>query len=54
MSFRPRDDASHIGDAVKFNWEGVSPSGEVLAVGLEFVILAPDGRIRTNYQFIES
>ena len=26
MSFRPRDDASRIGDAVKFRWEGVSPS----------------------------
>ena len=24
MSFRPRDDASRIGDAVKFRWEGVS------------------------------
>jgi hypothetical protein len=54
MSFRPRDDASRIGDAVKFHWEGVSPSGEVLAVGLELVILAPDGRIQTDYQFIES
>jgi hypothetical protein len=54
MSFRPRDDASRIGDAVKFHWEGISPSGEVLAVGLELVILAPDGRIQTDYQFIES
>lgn len=54
MSFRPQDDASRIGDAVKFRWEGVSPSGEVLAVGLELVLLAPDGRIQTDYQFIES
>jgi hypothetical protein len=34
-------------------WEGVSPNGEVLGAGLEFVILAADGRIATDYQFVE-
>jgi hypothetical protein len=28
-------------------------SGEVAGVGLEFVLLDADGRIRTDYQFIE-
>ena len=54
MSFRARDDAARIGDAVKWHWEGVSPDGEIVGVGLELVLLAPDGRIQTDYQFIES
>jgi hypothetical protein len=29
------------------------PDGEVLGAGLEFVILAADGRIATDYQFVE-
>jgi hypothetical protein len=32
----------------------VSADGEVAGVGLEFVVLGPDGRIRLDYQFIES
>jgi hypothetical protein len=32
----------------------VSKSGDVAGVGLEFLLIAPDGRIRTDYQFIES
>jgi hypothetical protein len=54
FTFRRRDNVSRAGDAVKFNWEMVSASGgEAVAVGLEFLILAPDGRIRLDYQFIE-
>jgi hypothetical protein len=54
FTFRRRDNVSRVGDAVKFNWEMVSASGgEAVAVGLEFLILAPDGRIRLDYQFIE-
>jgi len=37
---------------VTWRWEGVSPDGEVLGAGLEFVILAADGRIATDYQFV--
>jgi hypothetical protein len=52
--FRRRDDAERLADVVKFHWEMVAAdSGEVAAVGLEFLVLAPDGRIRTDYQFIE-
>jgi len=53
MSFRLREAARRLGDVVTWRWEGVSPDGEVLGVGLEFVILAADGRIATDYQFVE-
>jgi hypothetical protein len=53
MSFRPLDGAKRLGDVVTWRWEGVSPEGEVLGTGLEFVILAADGRIATDYQFVE-
>ena len=42
------------GDVVKFHWEAVSPDGEVTAVGLVFLVLGADGRIRRDYVFIES
>jgi hypothetical protein len=32
----------------------VSNDGEVAGVGLEVLVLAADGRIRRDYQFIES
>src|SRR5262245_41819444 len=54
FSFRRRDNVERVGDVVKFNWEMISTGGEVAAVGLEFLILAPDGRIQRDYQFIES
>jgi hypothetical protein len=51
--FRPRDVQGHHG-AVRFKWEMVSVSGgEVISVGYDFLVLADDGRIRTDYQFIE-
>jgi hypothetical protein len=54
FSFRRRDNVERLADVVKFNWEMISTGGEVAAVGLEFLILGPDGRIRRDYQFIES
>jgi ketosteroid isomerase-like protein len=53
MSFRLLEGAKRLGDVVTWRWEGVSPDGEVLGTGLEFVILAADGRIATDYQFVE-
>jgi hypothetical protein len=52
MTFRLAEGARRLGDVVTWRWEGVSPDGEVLGSGLEFVILAPDGRIATDYQFV--
>jgi hypothetical protein len=53
FSFRSKGNAARLGDVVRFNWEMVSSDGEVAGVGLEFLVLAPDGRIRLDYQFIE-
>ena len=54
-TFRPRDNADSLRNLVKFNWEMVpSGGGEAVAVGLEILVLGPDGRIEADYQFIES
>ena len=53
MTFRLSERARRLGDVVTWRWEGVSPDGEVVGAGLEFVILAADGRIATDYQFVE-
>jgi hypothetical protein len=52
--FQRRDNVDRVADVVKFNWEMISPNDEVAAVGLAFLVLAPNGRIRLDYQFIES
>ncbi len=46
LSFRRRDDVYRLHEVVKFHWEAVSPDGEVTAVGLVFLVLGTDGRIR--------
>ena len=53
MTFQLQPGAKRLGDVVTWRWEGISPDGEVLGAGLEFVILAPDGRIATDYQFVD-
>jgi hypothetical protein len=41
-------------DMVKFNWRMVpSGGGAVAATGLIVLLLAEDGRIRTDYQFVD-
>jgi hypothetical protein len=52
LSFRDRDDAERLGDVVKFHWEAVAKDGEVFAVGLNFLVLAADGRIERDYTFV--
>lgn len=54
FSFRSRNDGQRLNDVVKFRWEMVSKKGEVAGVGLEILMLAADGRVRADYQFIES
>jgi len=53
LSFRGRDDAERLGDVVKFHWEGVAGDGETVAVGLNVLVLAADGRIERNYTFVD-
>jgi hypothetical protein len=52
MSFRGRDDADRVGDVVKFHWEAVTRDGDLFAVGLNFLVLAADGRIERDYTFV--
>jgi hypothetical protein len=52
-SFRPADEGARVADVVTFRWEMVSADGEIAGAGLEFVVLGADGRIRTDYQFID-
>jgi hypothetical protein len=52
LSFRGRDDADRLDDAVKLHWEAIAKSGEVFAVGLSFLVLAADGRIQRDYTFV--
>jgi hypothetical protein len=53
--FRAVANARTLHDVVTFNWEMVHPSdGKVLAVGLEFLQVDPQGRIVRDYQFIVS
>ncbi len=54
FTFKPRDNTDRLGNVVKFNWEMVpSGGGDVAGVGLEILVLDEDGRIKTDYQFIE-
>jgi hypothetical protein len=52
LSFRGRDDAERLGDVVKFHWEAVAKDGELIAVGLVFLVLAAHGRIERDYTFV--
>jgi hypothetical protein len=52
LSFRQRDDAERLGDVVKFHWEALTGDGAVFAVGLNFLVLAADGRIERDYTFV--
>lgn len=51
--FRTRHFDRHH-DALRLTWEMVNANdGKVRSVGIEFLLLAADGRIRADYQFIE-
>ena len=40
---------------LKLRWEMLPASGgDVISIGLDFLVLGGDGRIRTGYQFIEA
>ena len=52
LSFRGRNDADRLDDVVKLHWEAVAKDDEVSAVGLNFLVLAADGRIERDYTFI--
>lgn len=46
-------DAQALHNGVMFHWQMVpAAGGPVVALGLEFLVLAQDGRIAVDYQFI--
>jgi len=53
--FRAVKNAQALHGVVTFNWEMIRPpTGEVLAVGLEFLQIDADGGITSDFQFIVS
>ena len=47
------ESAQQLNDVVTFRWESVrNEGGEVTGGGLEFVVVAEDGRIMRDYQFV--
>jgi len=53
--FKAVKNAQALHGVVTFNWEMIRPAtGEVLAVGLEFLQIDADGRIISDFQFIVS
>ena len=51
--FRAASDARRLHDTVTFHWEMLPADGDnVLARGLEFLIVDDDGKILADYQFI--
>lgn len=54
MTFRRRGEVTRVHDAVRLSWEALlTDGGEVAGWGTDFLILGADGRIRTDYQFVE-
>lgn len=52
--FEPNGGIEQLRDLVRFNWRMVPKSGgAVAATGLIVCLLADDGRIRIDYQFID-
>jgi hypothetical protein len=55
FTFRARDNAFRLRNVVKFNWEYVPVGGgDAVGLGLDVLVLGDDGRIESDYQFIES
>ena len=52
LSFRGRGDVERLADVVKFHWEAVTKDGELFGAGLNFLVLAADGRIERDYTFV--
>jgi hypothetical protein len=54
FTFRSRHTTARLDNVVKFSWEMVpAGGGEAAGTGLEILILDTDGRIKTDYQFID-
>jgi hypothetical protein len=55
LEFQRHGEVAVLRDMVKLRWAMVpAGGGDALAIGIDLLLLAPDGRIITDYQFIES
>ena len=53
-AFRPRGTPVQLGDVLRFEWEYAPLDARASSGGgTEFVLLTADGRIRSDYQFID-
>ena len=53
-AFRSRGTPVRVGDVLRFEWDYAPLDGSAaIGGGTEFALLTPDGRIRTDYQFID-
>ncbi len=53
--FRPRAQPVSHHSAIRFTWEMITAAdGELDSIGTQFMVLGDDGRIRLDYQFIET
>ncbi|HZR51685.1 MAG TPA: hypothetical protein VFB06_19490 [Streptosporangiaceae bacterium] len=54
FTFQPRGSIGRVENVVKFGWEMIpAGGGDPAGIGVEVLILDEDGRIRTDYQFVE-
>ncbi|HEX5114842.1 MAG TPA: nuclear transport factor 2 family protein [Pseudonocardiaceae bacterium] len=52
--FRSQDNATGHHNVMRFNWGMVRQSdGETISVGFDLFVLAEDGRIQADYQFVD-
>ena len=55
FTFKARDNADRLHNVVKFTWDMVpAVGGDAAGSGLEILIFDEEGRIETDYQFIET
>ena len=55
FEFRPHGAAVALRDLVKLRWAMIpAGGGEPVALGIDLLLLTPDGRIHTDYQFVEA
>jgi hypothetical protein len=54
FAFRAQGEVVRVGDALRFEWEMLDQATQTpVGSGTQFVVLAADGRIQLDYQFID-
>lgn len=50
---RRTSDVDQHHDRVRFNWDAVNPSGQQVIAGIDFCVVAPDGRLQSITGFFD-